>query len=166
MPPTDPTPTDEPIARLPVGIVLRRARDDEADTIADVFIRVRRENADVIPEPVHDEDSIHAWFSTVVMAHRDVWVAERDGAVVGFLALQRPDWVEHLYLLRAATGHGIGRALLDIARRELGGPLQLWTFQSNIGARRFYERQGFIGVEQTDGDNEEGAPDIRYVWAP
>ena len=32
--------------------------------------------------------------------------------------------------------------------------------------KRFYERHAFEAVERTDGsDNEEGAPDIRYVWS-
>ena len=29
---------------------------------------------------------------------------------------------------------------------------------------RFYERHGFTAVEWTDGDNEEGEPDVRMVW--
>jgi hypothetical protein len=45
--------------------------------------------------------------------------------------------------------------------------LQLWTFQSNVRAHKFYERHGFIAVETTDGSgNEEQAPDVRYVWTP
>ena len=43
--------------------------------------------------------------------------------------------------------------------------LELWTFQVNVGARRFYERHGFRAVELTDGSaNEEHEPDVRYVW--
>jgi hypothetical protein len=42
----------------------------------------------------------------------------------------------------------------------------VWTFASNLGAQRYYERHGFVAVERTDGrDNEERAPDIRYVYA-
>ncbi len=42
---------------------------------------------------------------------------------------------------------------------------ELWTFQTNLPARRFYERHGFIAVRWTDGaSNEERAPDVRYVW--
>lgn len=62
------------------------------------------------------------------------------------------------------TGAGIGEVLLAQAKRLRPRGLQLWTFQSNTGARRFYERHGFVAVEQTDGDNEEGAPDVRYEW--
>jgi hypothetical protein len=33
----------------------------------------------------------------------------------------------------------------------------------NAGARRFYEREGFVAVDSTDGHgNEERAPDVRY----
>lgn len=32
------------------------------------------------------------------------------------------------------------------------------------GARRFYERHGFVVVDATEGDNEEGAPDVCYQW--
>ena len=41
--------------------------------------------------------------------------------------------------------------------------LQLWTFQVNDRARRFYERNGFTIAEMTDGaGNQEREPDIRY----
>jgi len=43
--------------------------------------------------------------------------------------------------------------------------LRLWTFASNAGAQRFYERHGFVETRRTDGrDNEEGAPDVLYIW--
>jgi hypothetical protein len=42
--------------------------------------------------------------------------------------------------------------------------LQLWTFASNASAQRFYERHCFVETRRTDGDNEEGAPDILYAW--
>jgi hypothetical protein len=35
--------------------------------------------------------------------------------------------------------------------------LDLWAFQSNTAARRFYERRGFVSVDTTDGENEERA---------
>jgi hypothetical protein len=44
--------------------------------------------------------------------------------------------------------------------------LSLWTFQSNLGARRFYEAHGFVAQGGTTGDNEEQAPDIHYQWRP
>ena len=59
----------------------------------------------------------------------------------------------------------LGTRLLDVAKAERPAGLDLWAFQSNTGARRFYERHGFTAVAMTDGDNEEGAPDVRYRWS-
>ncbi len=64
------------------------------------------------------------------------------------------------------TGHGIGGGLVRLAKRERPDGLRLWTFASNAGAQRFYERHGFVAARRTDGrDHEEGAPDILYVWS-
>jgi GNAT superfamily N-acetyltransferase len=52
----------------------------------------------------------------------------------------------------------------DEVRRWIAECLRLWTFESNLGAQRFYERHGFRPIERTAGDNEEGAPDILYIW--
>ncbi|QQR41278.1 GNAT family N-acetyltransferase [Devosia rhizoryzae] len=72
-------------------------------------------------------------------------------------------WIDHLYLHPDCRGRGIGEALVRqaMSRQER---LQLWCFADNHPARRFYERLGFAIERQTSGDNEEGLPDILYVW--
>jgi GNAT superfamily N-acetyltransferase len=83
--------------------------------------------------------------------------------VIAMLALH-DDWVEQLYVSPVRQGQGVGRALIELAKRRRPAGLQLWTFAANEPARRFYERSGFVAVEETDGSgNEERAPDIRYV---
>ena len=89
----------------------------------------------------------------------------RATAIVGFLGLE-PGWVDHLYLEPSRTGEGIGTQLLDHAKTVQPEGLDLWAFRANTGARRFYERHGFVAVAFTEGDNEEGAPDVRYHWSP
>jgi GNAT superfamily N-acetyltransferase len=74
-------------------------------------------------------------------------------------------------LVPRGAAHGaagaLGRRLLDLAKERADGLLELWTFQVNAPARRFYERNGFVAVELTDGTgNEEREPDMRYRWAP
>src|SRR5512132_4210386 len=61
------------------------------------------------------------------------------------------------------------RARSGVSARQLAkalhpNGLDLWTFQSNVGARHFYEWHGFAALETTDGANEEGAPDVHYRW--
>ncbi len=61
----------------------------------------------------------------------------------------------------ALVGRGIGALLLSHALRALARPIRLYTFQANLGARRFYERHGFIAIEFTQGQaNEERCPDV------
>jgi hypothetical protein len=47
-----------------------------------------------------------------------------------------------------------------------GKPKQLWTFQKNARARRFYEQRGFTAVRFTEGEgNIEKEPDVLYAWS-
>ena len=63
----------------------------------------------------------------------------------------------------ALVNQGIGTLLLTHAMRTLALPICLYTFQANTGARRFYERYGFVPMEFTDGQaNEERCPDVLY----
>jgi GNAT superfamily N-acetyltransferase len=74
-------------------------------------------------------------------------------------------WVHHLYVDPSHQGRGIGTLLLLAAKSRNEAGLQLWTFQPNAGARRFYERHGFVPVEETDGAGvEEHVADVRYEW--
>ncbi|AJA62906.1 MULTISPECIES: GNAT family N-acetyltransferase [Bradyrhizobium] len=92
-----------------------------------------------------------------------VWGRFNDDELTGIIAFQ-DGWIEQLYVLPAAQGRGIGTELLDVAKAACDR-LELWTFQRNTPARRFYEARGFTLVEQTDGArNEEREPDARYVW--
>ena len=89
-------------------------------------------------------------------------LAEEDGTVLGFLALEG-EYVACLYLAACARGRGIGRDLLSAAK-DRSDRLTLWTFAANTGAQAFYRREGFCAARRTDGDNEEGLPDIEFVW--
>ncbi len=75
-------------------------------------------------------------------------------------------WLDHLYVVPAWQGRGIGGALLDRARRENPGGLSLWAFVANHRAIAFYGRAGFVEVLRTDGSaNEERQPDVQMRWA-
>jgi len=144
--------------------VLRRAELDDAPEVADVWLRSRHASIPAIPPPVHTDDEVRGWFATIVLPEREVWVLDADGeGIVGLLVLE-DGWVDQLYLAPGRTGQGFGSRLLGVAKERNPSGLELWTFQSNVGARRFYERHGFVVVASTDGNNEEGAPDVHYRW--
>ncbi len=114
---------------------------------------------------LHTPEEDRGFFGSVV-ADGEVWVWEEGGVVLGFAALA-DDELTHLYVEPDAHGRGIGGALIDRAKERRPGGFQLWVFQQNANARRFYERRGFVLVRETDGSgNEERTPDALYAWSP
>ena len=148
-----------------MSITFRRATEGDARPAADLWLRARRAAAGVIPATVHDDDDVREWFASHVVPDTEPWVAEDGaGALVGILVLEGR-WLDQLYVEPTMTGRGIGSGLVELAKRERPQGLRLWTFASNLSAQRFYERHGFVATHRTDGrGNEEGAPDILYVW--
>jgi GNAT superfamily N-acetyltransferase len=143
---------------------VRRATHGDARSIAEVWLRSRRASVPAIPAPVHSDDNARRWISDVVVPNGQTWVIAAEAGVVALLVLDNGT-IDQLYVDPAHTGSGLGSQLIEFAKDEHPGGLDLWTFQANVGARRFYERHGFVAVETTDGDNEEGAPDVRYHWS-
>ena len=141
---------------------LRLAVADDADVIAAIHLAAFR--ATYVFPPAHADEEVRSWVAGHLLPETETWVAELDGAVVAFCSL-REGWIEQLYVAPGHTGGGIGSRLIELAKSRQPEGLQLWTFQVNVGARRFYERHGFRAVELTDGaGNEERQPDVRYAW--
>jgi GNAT superfamily N-acetyltransferase len=113
---------------------------------------------------LHTPDEDLWFYRNQVFATCSLWGRFDDATLCGLIAL-RDGWVEQLYVLPEAQGRGAGTELLDVAKHTFDR-LQLWTFQRNDRARRFYEARGFELVELTDGlmRNEEKEPDARYLW--
>jgi GNAT superfamily N-acetyltransferase len=103
-----------------------------------------------------------------VFPRQSVRLALLRNEIVGFAARDGA-WLTQLYVKPGWTGHGIGQQLLDAVLAEAAPVtpvLRVYTFQSNAGARRFYERNGFVLRTQGDGTaNEEGEPDALYERA-
>ncbi|MFB9982229.1 GNAT family N-acetyltransferase [Mesorhizobium kowhaii] len=144
----------------PADIVLRPATGPDAVSIAKVM-RAALGSFDWMPV-IHTPDEDLAFIRDVVLPRQQVTVTEAGEDIVGFIAVSG-EWVEQLYLDPARTGQGIGSWLLTDATAALS-VVKLHCFQANTGARRFYERHGFIAEGFGDGTkNEEGLPDILYV---
>jgi GNAT superfamily N-acetyltransferase len=113
---------------------------------------------------LHTPDEDRWFYRERMFSECTLWGGFDGDAMTGVIAFH-DDWIEQLYVLPHAQGQGVGTTLLDVAKRA-SDRLQLWTFQRNPPARRFYEARGFVIVEQTDGaGNEEKEPDARYLWA-
>jgi DNA-binding MarR family transcriptional regulator/predicted N-acetyltransferase YhbS len=109
--------------------------------------------------------------------HRDpareaAWIAEADGERVGsILCVRRSDAVAQLRLLYvdpAARGLGIGATLVDeclrFARAAGYTEIMLWTNSVLAGARRIYERAGFMLGEE-EPHHSFGADLVGQIWS-
>ncbi len=140
------------------GPVIRRAEARDTDACADI-LNDWIDGRAWMPR-VHSVQAVRDFYRDFVFVKRDLYVA--GDRPVGFMALDRDeDYVTALYV--AAPGKGLGKRFLDFAKsgRDV---LRLWTFQANLAAQRFYRREGFMEERRTDGDNEEGLPDILFRW--
>ena len=153
-------------APLPAGstITIRPATAADAGAVADVYLTSFHATYDF--PLAHTDDEVRAWIGNAV-ADGGTWVAlDAAGAVVGMMTL-KPGDLDQLYVRPDRLGEGIGRRLLELAKEQSPDGLTLYTFQVNDRARRFYERNGFVAEWFGDGSaNEEGQPDVRYVWRP
>ncbi|HSJ84577.1 MAG TPA: GNAT family N-acetyltransferase [Acidimicrobiia bacterium] len=73
-------------------------------------------------------------------------MAETDGRVVGFLCLVGNE-VGGIFVDPCHQGRGVGRALMDHARRARPH-LELAVFEDNLIGRRFYDAYGFLQVDR------------------
>jgi len=121
----------------------------------------------------HSDDEVRRWVADVLLPSHDVWVAEDDGAVVGFVgwgdSRDASDEGElyAIYVLPEAWGSGAGPALMAAARAELEAAYAtsiLWVLEDNPRARRFYERAGWApdGVRKAEERFGVRAPEVRY----
>jgi GNAT superfamily N-acetyltransferase len=144
--------------------MIRRAKPDEAHAVAGVFTAARAEQH-FIPS-LHTPDEDRWFFREIAFPNQEIWVVEEDGEIVGFAAINE-NLLGHIYVHPREQGRGIGRTLLDKVKERRVEGFVLWTHQPNEGARRFYEREGLVAVEFTDGaENMEKVPDVRYEWHP
>jgi putative acetyltransferase len=112
---------------------------------------------------LHTPAEDRAFYRDTVFVEGPIWGVFEDDLLLGHIAL-KPGWIGHLYVVPERHGQGIGQRLMAVAKAEQTD-LQLWTFQANVRARRFYEAAGFQAEELTDGaGNEEKMPDVRYRW--
>jgi len=143
---------------LPAGVSWRDACDDDLPFFRHLYADVRAAELAAVgwPEPVRERflDSQFVLQHQHYTAHytpADYLVIEDDGKPVGRLYLYRDAHEANLIdiaLLAEVCGRGIGSALLrHVQRAALRDGIEsvmLHVEQRNAGARRLYERMGFV----------------------
>ncbi|HYD80164.1 MAG TPA: GNAT family N-acetyltransferase [Paucimonas sp.] len=133
----------------------RVARFEDLPAIVAIYnstVASRQVTADTEPVTV---ESRHAWFAEHTPEKRPLWVAERDGEVIGWLSFSnfygRPAYAGtaelSIYLAEAARGKGLGAYFLSAAiafAPTIGVHTLLgFIFGHNTPSLRLFEKFGF-----------------------
>ena len=134
--------------------------------------------------PQHRERVMEIWLESTVQGHpflpRAYWeknypvvrdqylpLAEtalyvEEGEILGFLSLLDGSFIGALFVDPAHQGKGVGRALLEDAKRRCTA-LTLAAYAQNHHAVRFYQKQGFL-VEARQQNEDSGLPELILGW--
>jgi GNAT superfamily N-acetyltransferase len=156
-------------------VTVRRAGEADAPEVARVQVTGWHEAyTGRMPQSILDGlnvDRSTRWWHTLITGDEpldepgEVWVAERDGRVIGFSSAGAsrdeggsPDERElyAIYVLAEHYGSGAGQALLDAAIGRSAA--SLWVLDDNPRARAFYERNGFRPDGSVKDDDRWGEP--------
>ncbi len=145
-------------------LALRPATAGDLAAVAELHLAVRADGVPAMPPLVHDPHEVRRHVAGWDLARHEVWLAEDDERVLGYLRLSG-SWLDDLYVAVPAQRRGVGSALLELAMGLRPDGFCLWVFASNAPARAFYAAHGLVELETTDGSaNEEQAPDVRVAW--
>ena len=154
-----------------VDEMIRPATPDDVDAVAHVWHDAWFDgHAGNVPDELLAHRNPEAFIRRTRDRIDSMWVAEHDGAVVGFTVVHG-DEVDQLFVDRSARGTGVAAALLrqaeDAIRSAGHGIAWLAVVPGNSRARAFYEREGWrdAGTFVLPADTADGTievPSHRY----
>ena len=133
---------------MTASVVLRPARADDAETIAEIWRQGWRDgHLGHVPQELVDIRTEASFATRSLERIPDATVATVDGAVVGFIMVV-DDEVEQVYVSSDARGTGVADELMRGAERQVrtNGHTEAWlaVVAGNARARAFYERAGWV----------------------
>ncbi|MBB3315265.1 GNAT superfamily N-acetyltransferase [Rhizobium sp. BK181] len=149
--------TDLSVQTQPQSVkwTIRSPRESDLETLADIYLAVRRETfAWVDPASFrHDDFKAHT-------QGEHLWLAEApNGEIAGFMTLWPPDdFIHMLYVSKSWQGQGAGAALLAVLPDWPHNKYRLKCLVKNSRAKAFYCSKGFVVTgsgTSAEGDYEE-----------
>ncbi len=149
---------------MPERFFIRDYRPEDFDAVT-ILWRIAREKSlpDFQRAKGHFFYEDQDYFRTHILTKNQVWVAEMKERPVAFMAM-RDDFIDQLYVHPDYQNCGIGQALLEHAQRVSPEHVWLYTLQSNLNARLFYEKNGFTAEQFGISPPPESEPDVQYHW--
>lgn len=146
------------------NFIIRPYKSDDFEPVTSLWRRSREQAfPDFQRRKGHTFEEDRAYFRDVILINNDVWVVEKDGQPVAFMAIAG-DLIDQLYVHPDYQRNGLGESLLAHARTLSPEHLRLYTLQINTIGRAFYEKNGFRIVKLGISPAPESEPDILFEW--
>jgi ribosomal protein S18 acetylase RimI-like enzyme len=146
------------------NLFIRDYRSEDFDAVS-ILWRVAREKS--LPEFQNAKGHFfyedQNYFLGHVLKENHVFVVETGQHPIAFMAMQE-EFIDQLYVHPDCQNQGVGKALLDYARKLSPEHVWLYTLQINLNARAFYEKNGFIAEKFGISPPPESEPDVEYHW--
>ncbi len=132
--------------------LIREARISDAQQVCSVL----RTSITELCELDHrrNKKELDAWLANKTVKNIESWinnerinffVAENNGKIVGVSSISHDGFIGLCYILPEVKGLGFGRQLLKVAEDSvLNLDVQLFTLESTITAKGFYEYFGYV----------------------
>jgi GNAT superfamily N-acetyltransferase len=143
---------------------IREYHQDDFDAVTIIW-RISREKSlpDFQREKGHFFYEDRDYFRDHIVKNNQVWVVEAAQQPVAFMAMNK-NFIDQLYIDPVHQRRGVGQALLNFARERSPDHIWLYTLQINVGARAFYEKNGFVAEKFGISPPPENEPDVEYHW--
>lgn len=130
--------------------MIRELHKKDIDRVAEIWLDTNLKAHDFIP-PEYWKANYDAVREMLSQAEVYVYIGEDKNELQGFIGLDQ-EYIAGIFVWREAQGRGIGKRLLDRVKEEKR-KLTLNVYARNMGAVRFYQREGFQIVEETVDEN-------------
>ncbi|MDB5503640.1 MAG: GCN5-related N-acetyltransferase [Tardiphaga sp.] len=146
---------------MSVSFHLRRYTDADEDASIALWLETWRQAYPSIDFDARVDWWRNRWRSELVPV-ADIVVAEQDGALVGFVTMDRTGYLDQLVVSPAQWGSSVSRELVDEAKRLSPDGVTLKVNADNFRAIRFYERNGFVRTGEEV--NSSGRAVLIMAW--
>lgn len=145
-------------------LVISRYRETDLGALAGVFREVYLQTYPHFDQKFHEPKRFQEILRENTLRDSQVWIAENDREIVGFLALKK-NFIDQLYILEKFQNRGLGSFWVKRAQTVYPDFLELYTFACNKKAIAFYQKHGFKIIRRGIAPDEK-MPDVLMRWQP
>ncbi len=144
------------------SLIVGEFENSDFEPCALLFQQVYQETHPDLPAQFKQTERFRSILQHCKIAASHFWTAKNRDELVGFCVLL-PNFLDQLYIANEFQHRGLGTFWLEEAKRRYPEKLELYTLASNVGAVKFYEKNGFK-IKKRGIAPDEKVPDVLLAW--